>query len=580
MSLSQTPATRILWLFLLTGLSTLVRAQEPDEQTLIRSLHSAVREKDHADASDITHQLGTYFYRSGDKEQARKYFLDCMAYSKKGKRTDNIITSSFSLGKIYFESADFNSAADYFARCAELAMGTRQTSVAFDSYLLQGESQASLKRFKRAIEPIEKALQIAVNDQSVEKQVTCYKLLETYYHKSGNSRKAGDISALLASLETLREQEAVARAEARDLQKQAMDAMQEKVAQDHVLTAQTEKLKLTEESLRAVEVLNEKSKLEIDLLSRDRELALLRIQEQSARLESEAIFRNAILVVILLSSSLIGVLIINYRKKTKTNKRIHLQNKNIKSSINYAKRIQEAMLPKKDVQDSLLRDSFILFKPRDVVSGDFYWFSPLNDSGSDLVFGAIDCTGHGVPGAFMSMIGMNSLNSIISRGIIHTDLILETLHQEIRNALQQDVTGNNDGMDLSLCIYRSSEKVLEYSGAKSPLIYIQNGNLYKIKGDVHSIGGSKSKPVQRYKKHQIPIDAPTMIYLFTDGFRDQFGGDDNQKFMGKRFSNLLNEIHQLPMQQQYDILNARFEEWKGSGEQTDDVLVMGVLLRP
>jgi serine phosphatase RsbU (regulator of sigma subunit) len=238
------------------------------------------------------------------------------------------------------------------------------------------------------------------------------------------------------------------------------------------------------------------------------------------------------------------------------------------------------MLPKKEVQESLLQNSFILFKPRDVVSGDFYWFSPLGEKGSDLVFGAIDCTGHGVPGAFMSMIGINSLNSIINRGIVHTDQILETLHQEIRNALQQDVTGNNDGMDLSLCIYRSSDRVLEFSGAKSPLVYIQNGILNQIKGDVHSIGGSKSKPVQRYKKHRIPIDQPTMVYLFTDGYRDQFGGEENQKFMGKRFSNMLREIHHLPMQEQYAILNERFEDWKGSGEQTDDVLVMGVLLNP
>lgn len=572
---------RTLWLFLVTSLLSLsVQSQESDPQILIRSLQSAIKQKDNVKASDLTLQLGKAFYENGNKEQAKKQFLDCLAFSKKAKRNDNLITSSFSLGKIYYESADFNNAADYFGRSADLAAGLQQHTAAFDSYLFQSESHASLKRFKRAIEPVEKALQIAVDEQSVEKQVTCYKLLETYYQKSGNARKAGEITALLVSLETLREKEAVARAEAKDLHRQAMDAKSEKAAQENILTAQNKKLKLTEESLREVEVLNEKNRLEIDLLNRDRELSLLRIQEQSARLESEAIFRNAILIVILLSTSLIGVLIVNYRKKTKTNKRIDLQNKNIKSSINYAKRIQEAMLPKKEVQESLLRDSFILFKPRDVVSGDFYWFSPLNEEGSDLVFGAIDCTGHGVPGAFMSMIGMNSLNSIIGRGITHTDLILETLHQEIRNALQQDVTGNNDGMDLSLCIYRSAEKVLEFSGAKSPLIYLQNGKLHKIKGDVHSIGGSKSKPVQRYKKHKIPIEAPTMIYLFTDGFRDQFGGEDNQKFMGKRFSDLLLEIHQLPMQQQYDVLNQRFEDWKGTGEQTDDVLVMGVMLRP
>ncbi len=580
MSLIQPIAGRVVLLFTLLFVIQSARSQNSDIQSLNSALQVAVKSKNSAEASDLTLKLGTLSHEAGNHDQAKKYLLDCLSFSKKTDRSKNLIAASSLLGKIYFESADFNNAADYFSRSAEVATKDGNDEQAFDGYLQQSKSLAALKRYKRAIEPLEKALNIAAREGSIEKQLICYPLLETFYRESGNARKASEITALLASLESLREKESVARAEASILHQQATAALQEKAAQERVLTSQSEKLKLTEASLREVEILNQKNQLEIDLLSRDREVALLRIQEQNARLDSEAIFRKAILIVVLLSTSLIGVLIVNYRKKVKTNKRIDLQNKNIKSSINYAKRIQEAMLPKKEVQESLLKNSFILFKPRDVVSGDFYWFSPLNADGSDLVFGAIDCTGHGVPGAFMSMIGMNCLNSIVNRGVVHTDRILELLHQDIRNALQQDVTGNNDGMDLSLCIYRDAAKVLEFSGAKSPLVYVQDGALHQIKGDIHSIGGSRSKQAQRYKKHSIAIDRPTMVYLFTDGYRDQFGGEENQKFMGKRFLNLLREIYHLPMQDQFSILNRTFDDWKGSGEQTDDVLVMGVLLTP
>jgi serine phosphatase RsbU (regulator of sigma subunit) len=288
-------------------------------------------------------------------------------------------------------------------------------------------------------------------------------------------------------------------------------------------------------------------------------------------------------VVILMGAVLAVVLIINYRRKLKVNKEIHRQNENIKSSINYAKRIQEAMLPRKDQQNALVADSFVLFKPRDVVSGDFYWFTGLPNGHADhtqhdLAFAAVDCTGHGVPGAFMSMIGINSLNGFISRGITETNILLDNLHTEIRSALRQEVSGNNDGMDAALCIYRKHHKVLEFSGAKNPLVYVQDGKLHQIKGDIHSIGGSKSKPSLSFRKHSIAIDRLTTVYLFSDGYRDQFGGKDNAKFMSRRFNQLLLDIHMLPMEQQREMLDKTIESWRGTRTQTDDILVMGIRL--
>jgi serine phosphatase RsbU (regulator of sigma subunit) len=239
------------------------------------------------------------------------------------------------------------------------------------------------------------------------------------------------------------------------------------------------------------------------------------------------------------------------------------------------------MLPKIDLRQRLMPESFILFKPRDGVSGDFYWFSEIKSWYSpDVVVAAADCTGHGVPGAFMSMIGINSLNAIIGRGIAEPDQILQSLDNEIRTALQQEKTGNNDGMDIALCIYRKEKSLIEFSGAKSPLIYIQDKKLTQVKGDVHSIGGSKSKKDFTFRKHKVPIEETTMIYLFSDGYRDQFGGKDNMKFMSKKFNQLLLDIHQKPLAEQHAILDKTIEDWKSGHSQTDDILVMGIRIEP
>lgn len=158
--------------------------------------------------------------------------------------------------------------------------------------------------------------------------------------------------------------------------------------------------------------------------------------------------------------------------------------------------------------------------------------------------------------------------------------MLDSLDREIKTALRQELTGNNDGMDVALCIYRKEKNTLEFSGAKNPLVYIQDNTLFQVKGDVHSIGGSEHRKDFAFKRHEIAIDKPTMIYLFSDGYRDQFGGKDNAKFMSRRFSKLLLDIHILPLAEQLRLLDTTLTDWKGTRDQTDDILVMGIRLAP
>jgi predicted ATPase/GAF domain-containing protein/tRNA A-37 threonylcarbamoyl transferase component Bud32 len=280
---------------------------------------------------------------------------------------------------------------------------------------------------------------------------------------------------------------------------------------------------------------------------------------------------------------------------------IEKKNEDITASINYAKRIQDASLPRIDKIRNKIPESFIFFKPREIVSGDFYWYAqtepkPIYDEVTEYeqkrqtVIGfepaktlitAVDCTGHGVPGAFMSLIGNNLLNEIvISKGITSPEIILQELHKGVRNALQQAETDNKDGMDMALCVIDEQNKIVEFAGAKNPLIYIQNGQLHEIKADKMPIGGSQKEKERTFTKHNISINSPTFFYIFSDGFQDQFGGAEGRKFMIKYMKELLLEIYKKPVDEQKRILAQAIEDWMlyhphEPQRQIDDILVIG-----
>ncbi len=275
---------------------------------------------------------------------------------------------------------------------------------------------------------------------------------------------------------------------------------------------------------------------------------------------------------------------------------IEKKNQDITSSINYAKRIQEATLPQIEKIQGLLPESFIIFKPRDIVSGDFYWCSKVDpqpiyeqvSEGGELkkilkgytsekvIVTAVDCTGHGVPGAFMSMIGNDILNGLVDlRCITDPSVILREMHVGVRNALRQRVTENKDGMDMALCVIDREHQIVEFAGAKNPLIYIQDNELYHIKGDKMPVGGVQKRGERTFTTHQIALKGATSFYMFSDGYQDQFGGEQGRKFMIKRLKKLLLEIHRKPMGEQKRILEYTLERWMRGHRQIDDILVMG-----
>lgn len=245
----------------------------------------------------------------------------------------------------------------------------------------------------------------------------------------------------------------------------------------------------------------------------------------------------------------------------------------ITDSVRYAQRIQQSILiPPKEIIPHF-KDGFILFLPRDIVSGDFYWFSQKEGK---TIITAVDCTGHGVPGAFMSLIGNDLLNDIVNlRNITEPGIILEELSEGVRRTLKQDQNDNQDGMDMGLCVIDHEKKEVHFAGAKNPIVYVQHGEVHQIKGSKMAIGGRRLYKDKTYETHVIPIDSPTCFYLFSDGYQDQFGGPKNKKFMAKRLRGLLHELHELPMKEQQAKLHQTLNEWKGKEQQLDDILLMG-----
>jgi histidine kinase len=253
---------------------------------------------------------------------------------------------------------------------------------------------------------------------------------------------------------------------------------------------------------------------------------------------------------------------------------IEKKNKSITDSINYAKRIQEAVLPDINRIRSQVSDVFVYFKPRDIVSGDFYWFGEKEEK---LFLAAVDCTGHGVPGGFMSMVGHTLIQQIVfERGITDAGEILTQLNKSIRKELKQDSGTNKDGMDLALIIIDKKNKTIEFAGAKNPLILIQNNDIQHIRGDKFPIGGSEHGKDHTYTKHSFPIDENTYVYLYSDGYEDQLGGPLGRKFGRARMLEMLLQNHTLPFTEQKDLYAETHVKWKQKENQLDDLLLIGL----
>ncbi len=569
--------------------------------------------------------------------QAAKYYEQIGSYTNKKKIYSNIAF-------VYAEMGRPKNAKKYYTKGLEIS---RRLNNRFDisaSLMEVATMEIYIKDYTKAQSNLEEALKIgnALNDALLLR--TCYRLLAQLYKAYGNKKKSDQYyDSFLIYDKHVKEEGTIRREDIADKTITAgneerdilieerknqqlefeLSDLKNKWEQDSLNRAIT----AGADSLAKAEELTDIVRREKGLLEKENEYRKTNVKNLELEIDNKNLTIYGGIVGIILLVLLIISAIVAFLQKRRDNKQleqqkieieiksdqvknkndeledameqIQYQNKNIMQSINYAQRIQEAMMPKQEMFQSHVPDSFIFFKPRDIVSGDFYWFmdteserngaknlansiensnkTDIDDKNKKFIVSAVDCTGHGVPGAFMSMLGFNLLNDIVGKGTFEPNKILSQLHDGIRTSLNQDATQNRDGMDMALCVIDPEKKTLEYAGAQNPLIYIQDEKVYRVRGNKFPVGGFQVEH-HDYTKHTIKLDKPTTCYVFTDGYHDQFGGPQGRKFMTKSFRELLFEIHNMPMEEQKNILDLVINEWMGENEQTDDILIIGFSL--
>jgi serine phosphatase RsbU (regulator of sigma subunit) len=378
------------------------------------------------------------------------------------------------------------------------------------------------------------------------------------------------------------------------LQQQNLSALNENVVvKQQELVKQQEKLEIEKENLIAIqeeyatiekalklkEILVKKQGVTIDEQGNEIITKADKIEEQKSIIWLSIIF----LIIV----SVLGILAYrSYRLKNKANivissqkaeieEQHHIleeQHKEITDSISYAKRIQNAILPPLKLVRGYMPDSFILYQPKDIVAGDFYWMEGVNNL---IIFAAADCTGHGVPGAMVSVVCHNAMNRAVREFmLVEPDEILNKTREIVLETFEKSDEQVNDGMDIALCTINTETNKLSFAGANNSLYFIRGGELSEIKPDKQPIG--KYDEAKSFTKHEIDLEKGDVIYTFSDGYPDQFGGPKGKKFMYKPFRKLLLSIHEKPMEEQHALLSDAFQEWRGEIEQIDDVCVIGV----
>jgi serine phosphatase RsbU (regulator of sigma subunit) len=305
--------------------------------------------------------------------------------------------------------------------------------------------------------------------------------------------------------------------------------------------------------------------------------------KKNAELETSAAQRNTFIIGFALVMALVVFVYIGYRRQKKDKAEINRQkliieekNKDITDSIRYAQNIQGAILPPDDLLYEHLKEHFVLFRSRDIVSGDFYW---MHAHEGKVMVGAVDCTGHGVPGALMSVVGYNALRQIVhDNPTIPPAQLLNMLQGHMEELFSNKYTGQaiHDGMDAAICRIDRKNGKLEFAGAHNPVYVISADKFTEIRGDKHSISGSGAHSAQWFTQHEMPLQKGDTIYIFSDGYADQFGGKDGKKFKYSQFKEFLQSISSKPLHEQKKALDDKLEDWKGNLEQIDDVLVIGV----
>jgi len=543
-------------------------------------------------------KLGFLYKENNNYNKAIEYFQKAIISNEELGNENAVKNLYVNVGMIYSEKENYEQALICFKKSLQIneKLGKKQDVVA--DLVNIAQVQQSMKNYAESNQNLEKAASLAQETNDIPSLKNSYGMMSENYDKLGNTSKAREYFDLAASIKSHIQKEEIKKFESRTKQAEAEISVKDV----EIKSRDTEIKKMTREQ-----------QLTQELLHQQKELSSLKDKEfqtkerlQQARQRYTYLIMASLVLFLLLVSGFLFFIFKQLREKKKANEMLEQSNrqiteqkqeielqrdiatnqkKKITDSIYYAQRIQSAVLPPVSLIEKVLPEHFIFFRPRDIVSGDFYW---MTEKDGIVIFAAVDCTGHGVPGAFMSMLGVAFLNEIVNKitfnkhiRSLHASEILNQLRENVIGSLHQTGKANEtkDGMDMALCVIDFENRHLQFAGAHNPLYIIRNGEFMQIDADKMPIGIYKTSSVP-FSNHEMTLEKDDLLYIFSDGYYDQFGGKKNTKMFSANFRKLLLEIHQKPMAEQKRLVQEYYDDWKGKCEQVDDVMVIGFKFEP
>jgi tetratricopeptide (TPR) repeat protein len=504
---------------------------------------------DRASAAGKYNNMGAVYHDKGDMSSALDMTQRALRIQRELGDQSGQANTLNNLGAYYREQGDADRALESFLEAERIQRRTGDNNYTVETLTSIGELYSKKGEGGKGLRYLEGAMEAAKEKRSGQELQRVYTAMSEAYAQAGDFERSYRYQKLNANLKDSLE---------RTVNVRQLAEMQAKFE-------------------------TERKQREIDQLNRDREVKDLVMGRQR-------MVRNLMIVLAVLIMALAVVLFQRYRAKQRANEELGRKNEEIEAqrsilkekneeitdSIEYAKRIQDAILPSLDEVTRVLPQSFIYFRPKAIVSGDFYWFNEVNGT---AFLAAVDCTGHGVPGAFMSMIGNDHLNQVVLvEGCKRPDEILNRLHAEVQHTLRQrhGLTETHVGMDIALCAIDLESGLLQFAAANRYLMLFRGEELTELKGDHLNVGGIMHEDVRNYTLHELQLNPGDCLYMFSDGVTDQFGGPDDRKFGYRRLREMLRDIRHLPMQDQRATVERGLLSWMGQRDQIDDFVLIGV----
>lgn len=492
----------------------------------------------HKGIAQSLNNVGSIYYKMTDYPKAMSYYKKSLSHYEKIGNKEGMAYTLSNMGNIY-DTQNLTIGLKYHLKSLKLRQeigDKRGESYALfnigESYFDRGEINSALK-YGKASYALSKGMKYPDNIQRAAN------LLSRIYKKLGQFEKGWNFYEEYVFLKD-----------------SIQDEKNKQIAVDQEAKYNYEK----EKAIREAEY---KKNLEIS-----------HEKEQTQKVISWSVAFGLILVLIF-SYMIFSRLKLTRKQKSiieQQKKLVDVKNQEITDSITYAKRIQDAILPSKQLLEENLNESFVFYQPKDIVAGDFYWLEPIKNG---VLLAAADCTGHGVPGAMVSVVCNNALERAVREfNLIDTGAILDKVSELVATKFNTNENNVRDGMDIALCKIDFKSKTLDFSGANNPLYIVRNGTLIETKGDKQPIG--KAYDIKPFNTHKIQLLPGDTIYTLSDGYPDQFGGEKGKKFKYQQFKNFILSIQEYRMEKQRELIDEKFNSWKGNLEQIDDVLVIGV----